>query len=378
MKCIVFLALAVLALARHDIIFHPGSQIIPGRYIVSLKHDDVSTAAVEEHHKWIQSVLEDHPESTITHVYNTDKLKGYAGTFNDQVLEKLRHNDAIEYIEHDQVINNRERLAVRYLEEEIVQEKDSFFPRQRPSVQENAPWGISRVSSRPIPEAYGNYSYPVSAGNGIDVYVIDTGIYVEHSQFEGRAKWGTSFISWEGDFDGNGHGTHCAGTIGGKDFGVAKNVNLIAVKVLSSGGSGSMSGVVGGIEWVVKEHLKNPKAKSVASMSLGGGRSPSLDRAVDVAVKKGVHFAVAAGNENQDAFDIASAWIGDTDAVNVISGTSMATPHVAGVIALYLAIQDLNPTQLKKELVSDSTKDVIKGLPKRTINALLNTNELFE
>ncbi|RKP16512.1 subtilisin-like protein, partial [Rozella allomycis CSF55] len=166
----------------------------------------------------------DHPESTITHVYNTDKLKGYAGTFNDQVLEKLRHNDAIEYIEHDQVIkSNNTVIGFR--------------------------WGISRVSSRPIPEAYGNYSYPVSAGNGIDVYVIDTGIYVEHSQFEGRAKWGTSFISWEGDFDGNGHGTHCAGTIGGKDFGVAKNVNLIAVKVLSSGGSGSMSGVVGGIEW---------------------------------------------------------------------------------------------------------------------------------
>ncbi|RKP17130.1 subtilisin-like protein [Rozella allomycis CSF55] len=356
MKCIVFLALAVLALARHDIIFHPGSQIIPGRYIVSLKHDDVSTAAVEEHHKWIQSVLEDHPESTITHVYNTDKLKGYAGTFNDQVLEKLRHNDAIEYIEHDQVVtvgmyipkhmksSNRVRLAVRYLEEEIVQEKDSFFPRQRPSLD---------------------------------------GVFPEFllAQFQ-------------------------------KHMETTHTQSLLAMGLI-----GSMSGVVGGIEWVVKEHLKNPKAKSVASMSLGGGRSPSLDRAVDVAVKKGVHFAVAAGNENQDAcntspaasqyaitvgatdrhdkkawfsnfgecvnihapgVDIASAWIGDTDAVNVISGTSMATPHVAGVLALYLAIQDLNPTQLKKQLVSDSTKDVIKGLPKRTINALLNTNELFE
>lgn len=145
-------------------------------------------------------------------------------------------------------------------------------------------------------------------------YIIDTGINIDHVEFEGRATWGKTMPANDEDKDGNGHGTHCAGTIGSRKYGVAKKAELVAVKVLSSSGSGSMSDVTGGVLWAVEDAKKktlamaaNPsstKAKKhkgfVANMSLGGGKSPTLDRAVNGAVASGMHFGVAAGNENQD------------------------------------------------------------------------------
>jgi cerevisin len=146
-------------------------------------------------------------------------------------------------------------------------------------------------------------------------YVIDTGIYIGHSEFEGRARWGKTMPKNDSDTDGNGHGTHCAGTIASKRYGVAKKANLIAVKVLGSNGSGSTEDVAGGVAWAANDALarkvqaeaefkrtgKRVYKGSVANMSLGGGKSEVLDRAVNAAVASGIHFAVAAGNENQDA-----------------------------------------------------------------------------
>jgi len=223
------------------------------------------------------------------------------------------------------------------------------------------------------------------------VYVIDTGINIHHVEFEGRASWGKTIPQNDVDEDGNGHGTHCAGTIGSRKYGVAKAANLFAVKVLGSNGSGTMADVVGGVLWAADQaasKLAAAKAEyaatgktrhkgSVANMSLGGGKSQALDDAVNRAVDSGMHFAVAAGNDNRDAcsyspagaekavtvgastlgderayfsnfgecvdvfapgLNILSTWIGTDTATNTISGTSMASPHTAGLLAYLLSL----------------------------------------
>jgi len=228
-------------------------------------------------------------------------------------------------------------------------------------------------------------------GEGVTAYVIDTGINIKHVEFEGRARWGKTIPQNDVDEDGNGHGTHCAGTIASAKYGVAKKAELVAVKVLGSGGSGSMADVVGGVLWAVEDAKKATKAMAmnpsstkaqkhkgfVANMSLGGGKSPSLDKAVNGAVTSGMHFGVAAGNENQDAcnvspagasnpitvgastlndlrasfsnvgkcvdvfapgLNILSTWNTGNQSTNTISGTSMASPHVVGMLAYLLSI----------------------------------------
>lgn len=212
------------------------------------------------------------------------------------------------------------------------------------------------------------------------------------------------------DIDGNGHGTHVASTVGGAEYGVAKKVKLIAVKVLRSSGFGTTADVVKGIDWTAQQHRRN-KRKSVANMSLGGGRSSALDRAVEKAIEAGVHFAVAAGNSNDDAcryspaavkpaitvgastvrdgrayfsnigpcvdifapgLDITGAWIGGRTAKRTISGTSMASPHVCGVMALFLSEKEYNVEQMKERLLEVATSDELSGLPTNTQLALVS------
>jgi cerevisin len=183
--------------------------------------------------------------------------------------------------------------------------------------------GLARVSHRPKLRfsTLTKYEYDDKGGEGVDVYVIDTGINIDHVEFEGRARWGKTMPANDVDEDGNGHGTHCAGTIASRRYGVAKKANLIAVKVLGSNGSGSMSDVVGGVVWASEQAAKAAaKARaeylatgytahkgSVANMSLGGGKSKALDQAVNAAVDNGMHFAVAAGNDNRDACNYSPA-----------------------------------------------------------------------
>lgn len=294
-----------------------------------------------------------------------------------------------------------------------------------------APWGLARVSHRNTLSfgTFNKYLYAEDGGEGVDAYVIDTGTNTDHVDFEGRAHWGKTIPNGDADVDGNGHGTHCSGTIAGKKYGVAKKANVYAVKVLRSNGSGTMADVIGGVDWAATSHseqvsaAKQGKRKgfkgSVANMSLGGGKTKMLDDAVNAAVDAGIHFAVAAGNDNADAcnyspaaaanaltvgasaiddsrayfsnygkctdifapgLSIQSTWIGSKTAVNTISGTSMASPHICGLLAYYLSLQPasdseyslaaITPKQLKTQMISIATEGALSDMPKDTPNLL--------
>jgi len=279
-------------------------------------------------------------------------------------------------------------------------------------VQLNPPsWGLDRISQRNLPLDQ-RYEYPDTAGAGVKMYTIDTGIYLAHSDYAGRVTWGYTAPAGATNDDKNGHGTHCSGTMAGTSYGVAKKASLIAVKVLGDLGFGTTSDVIAGVNWVANQHTTG--AKSVANMSLGGGAAATIDSAVNAAVDKGVHIAVAAGNDNANACNysparadkavcvgstdsadrkssfsnygtcveihapgtsITSSWIGSANAQSTISGTSMASPHVAGVMAVYLGAGKVPSIA---NLQSASTKNVITGLPTGTVNYLLYTSTVVE
>ena len=317
-----------------------------------------------------------------------------------------------------------------YIEKDSVVHTTDSSDDDHPETEINAPWGLARISHRNRLSfgTFNKYLYSDNGGEGVDVYVIDTGTNFEHVDFEGRAHWGKTIPDNEVDEDGNGHGTHCSGTIAGKKFGVAKKANVYAVKVLRSNGSGSMSDVVKGVEWTALSHqnkVKEAKAGntkkvfkgSVANMSLGGGQSSTLDLAVNAAVDVGIHFAVAAGNDNANScsysparaekaitvgattladerayfsnygkcndifapgLNILSTWTGSQYATKTISGTSMASPHIAGLLAYLLSLQPskqsgfavdaITPVQLKKSLIAIGTVGTITDVPADTEN----------
>ncbi|MFD9968854.1 S8 family peptidase [Streptomyces sp. NPDC059011] len=300
------------------------------------------------------------------------------------------------------------RLAADPAVDKVVQNKKFTIN----ATQDNPPsWGLDRVDQADT-AGDSKYTYPDGAGEGVTAYVIDTGVRITHKDFDGRASHGFDAIdNDETADDGNGHGTHVAGTIAGASHGVAKKAKIVAVRVLDDSGSGTTEQVVAGIDWVTKNH----QGPSVANMSLGGGADPALDEAVQKAVAAGVTFGVAAGNESSDAgqgspsrvreaitvasstkddkqsdfsnfgavvdiyapgSDITSAWNDSDEGTKTISGTSMATPHVVGAAAVYLAAhQDATPDQVAKALTDGATPDRIGNPSEGTPNKLLKVVE---
>jgi len=279
-------------------------------------------------------------------------------------------------------------------------------------IQQGATWGIDRIDQENLPLDR-LYHYWDNAGQGVDAYIIDTGILNTHNDFGGRSSSGYDFHNDRQDAtDDNGHGTHVAGTVGGTVYGLAKSVSLVGVKVLGRLGSGSFDNVIAGINWVADQHTAN--ARSTANMSLGGGASPATDAAVNGAIADGVTFVLASGNDNANACNYSPARTGgpngdaitvnasdDTDgrasfsnfgtctdifapgvsitsayytsntATSTLSGTSMASPHVCGATAILLGRANQTPAQIKNAITNNGTPGVIRNPGTGSQNLLL-------
>ncbi|KAA8895792.1 peptidase S8/S53 domain-containing protein [Sphaerosporella brunnea] len=372
-------------------------ETIPHNYIVVFKKDtphdkcDAHCAwAAEMHSQKVYTADDQAKYCGLQHQYKLPcGWAGYAGSFDQALIEELEATDEVDYVEPD----------VKVFASQIV-------------TAAAGSWGQARISQRSKLTATtkGTFYYDDTAGEGATVYIVDTGILASHDEFENRATFGHNAVPGSADTDMNGHGTHCAGTIGGKTYGVAKKATLVGIKVLGDDGSGSISSVISGLNWAAEDaQSKGALKKSVASMSLGGGYSKAMNSAVKAIVQAGMTVCVAAGNESRDAATsspaseptavtvgataiddsmssfsnygklvdvfapgsmITSAWIdksggGSTSSINTISGTSMATPHISGLSAYLIALEKLEGsaqvTQRIKQLATSGQLTGLKG-----------------
>ena len=354
-----------------------AAEIIPGQYNV------IFNESVRDVPGLARRLAADHG-GTPRFVYE-HAVRGFAARIPDAAAAALARNPNVAYVEQDQVV------------------------RASATTQSGATWGLDRSDQRALPLS-GTYTY-TPTGAGVTVYIVDTGIRFDHQEFGGRAVSGFDAIDGGTADDCNGHGTHVAGTVGGTTYGIAKQATLVGVRVLDCAGSGTNSGVIAGIDWVTQQKTAKPSTPSAANVSLGGGASTALDDAVRRSISAGVSYAIAAGNDNYNACyysparvgeaitvgattssdarasysnygscldlfapgsSITSAWYTGATVTSTISGTSMATPHVAGVAALHLqGNPSATPQQVRDVIVNSATTNVVTSAGTSSPNRLL-------
>ncbi|KAJ3098323.1 serine protease [Phlyctochytrium planicorne] len=430
----------------------PTPTNIDSHYIISLK-DSAAESSMESHWKDMKTLLQKYLANGknissglrdimgVHGKFNKDIWNGYAGAFPPEMMDALKKSSLVEYIEPDRVIR---AAGFRYkgskgaltISKSISETETTSFESANstdtsstnsttPSASSKAgsltslssgtkasfntsvgssvddqidpPWGLDRIGHH-LKDLVGLFRHLKKAGEGVDIYILDTGVRVSHSEFEGRAIFGEDFTN-TGLNDLNGHGTHVAALAAGKTYGVAKGANIIAVKVLGNDGTGSTSIVLKGLEWTVNRMQSRPGVKAVVNLSLGGGGiSQALNDYVDRIVANGGVVAVAAGNSNTDACanspanspnvltvgastqddyrasfsnfgscislyapgkEIQSAGIASDTASAYESGTSQASPLVAGVLATYMSIYPaITPLEAYNSLIESSFMDV--------------------
>jgi subtilisin family serine protease len=274
---------------------HP--DVIPDQYIICLHQNNLKLEDTYDLAKNIFSLAKD-SSYTILELYTF----GFSVLMRKEVLNLLQSHKLIKYIEADTTISLLGLSNEQFILQRVEQIDESVVENGKIGIygtQKKTPsWGLARVSQRAF-KNHDKYSYPNSGGQNVSVYVIDTGVFVEHSDFQGRASWGKSFSNLT-ERDEHGHGTHVATTIAGKIYGVAKKTRIISVRVLNERGVGSLSVVISGIEWATS-HAVNSGSRAIINLSIGASYSESLNRAVINSIAAGVHIVVAAGNKATDA-----------------------------------------------------------------------------